>query len=417
VTRAARAAPSADGHAGLRHMLLRALATRLTDGHVAAAPLLRDVLTEYLTGERRMDWQCVAFNLVAMDLWDAEAWLQLASEQAQQARGTGALILLPYALDYLAGFYLHSGDLSRASGLVAESAHLQFAARADTLPYMPLRLAAWRGQEQAAADLHEAMLRGARARGEGCAVTATHYAMALLYNGLGRYDQAVDAARRAVGGEEIATSSWALYELAEAASRSGRFDVARDAAEQLLRRTDASGTAWAHGTGARTQALIEDGDAAEALHLQALACLAQTGMPAPLARARLTYGEWLRREGRRVDAREPLRAAHEAFAAMGAASFADRARRELQATGEKVRRRRDEARDELTPQEDQIARLARDGRTNPEIGAELYLSPRTVEWHLRKVFTKLGITSRKGLDDVLPNGEPNAAPASAAAPV
>jgi DNA-binding CsgD family transcriptional regulator len=414
VTRAAQAAPSANGHAGLHHLLLRALGARLTNGYIAAAPLLRDVLTRYLAGEQRVDWQCVAFNLVAMDLWDAEAWLQLASSQTQQARGTGALILLPYALDYLAGFYLHSGDLSRASGLVAESAHLHLAARADTLPYIPLRLAAWRGQEQAAAGLHEAMLRGARARGEGCAVAAAHYAMALLYNGLGRYDQAVDAARRAVGADEIATSSWALYELAEAASRSGRLGVARDAAEQLRGRADASGTVWALGTGARTLALVEDGDAAEALHLQALACLAQTGMAAPLARARLTYGEWLRREGRRVDAREPLRAAHEAFAAMGAAPFADRARRELQATGEKVRRRRDEARDELTPQEEEIARLARDGRTNPEIGAELYLSPRTVEWHLRKVFTKLGITSRKGLRGALPSGEPDAAPASAA---
>jgi DNA-binding CsgD family transcriptional regulator len=422
VTRAARIAPALGGHLELRQRLLRALATRLTRGYVAAAEMLGDALGEYVTGEPSLDWQCVAFNLVAMDLWDNDAWLWLASRQTQMARSTGALMLLPYALDYLAAFHLHAGDLSRATGLVAESAHLQLGTRADTLPYIPLRLAAWRGEEQAAADHFEAMLRGGRARGEGCAITAAHYAMALLHNGLGRYDQALDAARRAVGPDEIATSSWALYELAEAASRSGQVDVARDAADRLWARTSASGTAWARGTGARTRALVEDGDAAETLHLEALECLEHTGMAAPLARARLTYGEWLRREGRRVDAREPLRAAHATFAAMGAAGFADRARRELQATGEKVRRRRDHLRDELTPQEEQIARLARDGRTNPEIGAELYLSPRTVEWHLRKVFAKLGIASRKDLQDALPEAEraalaalaASAAPASAA---
>ena len=352
----------------------------------------------------------MAFNLAAMDLWDDEAWLELASRQAALSRGTGTLSLLPYALDYLAGFHVQAGDLSRASGLVAESASLQLGARAETLPYMPLRLAAWRGQEGVAAELFEVMMRGARARGEGCAITAAHYAMAILHNGLGHYDQALDAAQKAADDGEIATSSWALYELAEAASRSGRMDLARDAADRLWARTGASGTAWAMGTGARTRALVEYGAAGESLHQEALTWLGETRMAAPLARAQLTYGEWLRREGRRVDAREQLRAAHDAFVAMGADGFADRARRELLATGEKVRKRRDDTRDELTPQEEQIARLAREGRTNPEIGAELYLSPRTVEWHLRKVFGKLGISSRKGLHDALPGAEREPAP-------
>jgi len=181
--------------------------------------------------------------------------------------------------------------------------------------------------------------------------------------------------------------------------------------DRLSERLSASGTEWAKGTEARSRALVEDGERAEDLHRQAIELLGRCRMAAHLARARLTYGEWLRREGRRVDAREQLRAAHDMFASMGAEGFAERARRELLATGEKVRKRKDDTRDELTPQEEQIARLARHGRTNPEIGAELFISPRTVEWHLRKVFTKLGISSRKGLHDALPDRDRAAAPA------
>ena len=207
------------------------------------------------------------------------------------------------------------------------------------------------------------------------------------------------------------TSSWALYELVEAASRSDQRNVARDAVDRLSERLSASGTEWAKGTEARSRALVEDDGRAEDLHRQAIELLGQCRMTSHLARARLTYGEWLRREGRRVDAREQLRAAHGMFASMGAEGFAERARRELLATGEKVRKRQHDARDELTPQEEQIARLARDGRTNPEIGAELFISPRTVEWHLRKVFGKLGIGSRKELHEALPDRERAAAPA------
>jgi DNA-binding CsgD family transcriptional regulator/tetratricopeptide (TPR) repeat protein len=410
VARAARSTPLGPDPLPARQLLLLGLATRLTNGYVAAASILTASLRAHRAEEQRLDWLSVAYNLAAMELWDDEAWFELASRQVELTRATGTLILLPYALDYLAGFYIHAGELSRAAGLLAEAEALNLGIRADTLPYIPLRLAAWRGQATSASNLVGVMLRGAHARGEGCAIAAADYSVALLYNGLGQYELAVDAARKAVVSDDMATSSWALYELVEAASRSGRQEVARDAADRLSARASASGTRWAKGTEARSRALTMDGDQAEELHREAIDWLGGCRMAAELARTRLTYGEWLRREGRRVDAREQLRGAHEAFAAMGADGFADRARRELLATGEKVRKRRDDTRDELTPQEEHIARLARDARTNPEIGAELFLSPRTVEWHLRKVFTKLGISSRNRLHDALPVKDQTAEP-------
>ncbi len=246
------------------------------------------------------------------------------------------------------------------------------------------------------------MMQGALARGEGCAITATEYATAVLYNGLGQYELALESAEKAAAADEVVTSSWALYELVEAASRCGRQAVARDAVDRLSERASQRGTEWAKGTVARSRALVEPGEGADELHRQAIDWLGQSRMSAYLARARLTYGEWLRRQNRRIDARQQLRLAHDMFTNMGAEGFAERARHELLATGEKVRKRRDDARDELTPQEEHIARLARDGRTNSEIGAELFISARTVEWHLRKVFTKLGVTSRRGLRTALP---------------
>ena len=284
--------------------------------------------------------------------------------------------------------------------------------RAETLPYIPLRLAAWRGQASTALDLVEVMIRGARTRGEGCAITAAEYATAVLYNGLGQYELALDAAEKAAAADEIATSSWALYELVEAASRCGRRGVARDAADRLSERARRERHRVGEGNrGALARARARQASGPRSSHREAIDWLGRCRMAAHLARARLTYGEWLRRENRRVDARQQLRRRYDMFASMGADGFAERARRELLATGEKVRKRRDDTRDELTPQEEHIARLARDGRTNPEIGAELFISARTVEWHLRKVFTKLGISSRKGLHDVLP-GRDRRRPAS-----
>jgi DNA-binding CsgD family transcriptional regulator len=409
--KAARSAPLGPEPLSARELLLVGLATRLTDGYAAAAPRLTEALRAYRAEEPRLDWLCVAFNIAAMELWDDAAWLELASTQAALARATGTLILLPYALDYLAGFHVQAGDLIEAERLVTDAEELGHGIRADTLPYIPLRLAAWRGQTSAALGLVDAMTRAARERGEGCALAAADYAAAILHNGLGRYELALDAAAKAAASDDMATSSWALYELVEAASRSGWHEVAFDAVDRLSERTRASGTAWATGTEAHARALIETGNKVDELHRQAIESLGQTRMVAHVARARLTYGEWLRREGRRVDAREQLRAAHEIFTSMGADGFADRTQRELLATGEKVRKRRDDTRDDLTPQELQIAQLARDGHTNPEIGAELFLSPRTVEWHLRKVFAKLGISSRRGLHDALPSRDGEATPA------
>src|SRR3954454_4912506 len=411
VGRAALSVPLGPEPLPARHLLLRGLATRLTDGYAAAAPTLTAALRAWLAEERQFDWSWVAYSLAAVDLWDDDAWLELASSQAELARATGTLILLPFALDYLATFHVQAGDLSLASALIEEAQSLDLGIRAETLPYIPLRVEAWRGGGTTALDLVNLMIGAADSRGEGSALTAAEYATAILYNGLGEYELAFEAAQKAAAADEIATSSWALCELVEAAARSGRQVIARESLDQLCERTGASGTAWARGTEARASALLEDGESAEHRHREGIEALGRSRMAADLARARLSYGEWLRRENRRVDAREQLRKAHEVFATMGAGGFAGRARRELLATGEKMRKRRDDTRDELTPQEKQIAMLARDGRTNPEIGAELYISPRTVEWHLRKIYTKLGVSSRKGLRSTLRSPHPDTSPA------
>jgi DNA-binding CsgD family transcriptional regulator len=248
--------------------------------------------------------------------------------------------------------------------------------------------------------------RGADAEGgspEGLGLIS-HCRAALLYNGLGRYQRALKAAERACEyPQELGFSTVVLPELIEAASRSGRSDLAIAALHRLTRTTRATGTDWALGIEARSAALVSEGEAAEDLYREAIERLHRTNVRMELARARLLYGEWLRRENRRVAARQELRAAHEMFVEMGADVFADRARRELLATGETVRKRTVETRFELTAQEEQIARLAGDGRTNPEIGTELFISPRTVEWHLRKVYPKLGISSRRELRVALPS--------------
>src|SRR3954453_20715990 len=354
VARAALSAPLGPEPLPADQLLLVGLATRLTDGYAAAAPTLTAALRAYLADETRLDWSWVAYSLAAMDLLDDDAWAQLASRQAELTRATGTLILLPFALDYLAVFHIETGDLSRASALIEEAQSLDLGARAETLPYIPLRLAAWRGDVSMALDLVEVMIAGAHSRGEGCAGTGAEYATAILYNRLGQYELAFEAAQNAAAADEIATSSWALCELVEAAARSGRQEMARESLDQLRERTGASGTAWAKGTEARASALLEDGESAEDLHREGIQALGQSRMAAHLARARLSYGEWLRRENRRVDARGQLRQAYDLFAVMGAEGFADRARRELLASGEMMRKRRDDTRDELTPQETQI---------------------------------------------------------------
>jgi DNA-binding CsgD family transcriptional regulator len=265
-----------------------------------------------------------------------------------------------------------------------------------------MTLAAWRGQEALASELIARARRAARERGIGRMDDFASYAAAVLYNGIGRYDAAHRAVGRAFEQDRLGYIPFVLPEVAEAASRTGDAALLRAALDWMSERTSVTSTDWALGIEARVRALASEGEAAERHYRESIERLARTRVRVELARARLLYGEWLRREGRRVDAREQLRVAREALLSMGAEGFAERARHELLATGEKVRKRRDDTRDQLTPQEEQIARLAREGRTNPEIGAELFLSPRTVEWHLKKVFTKLGISSRRALRDALP---------------
>ena len=402
IARAAQAAPFGDGEP-LPHsqLLLRGLAVRLTDGYAAAAPMLAEALRRYRAQPQELDWLCVSYNLVAMDLWDDEAWFSLAAGQVRLARANGTLSWLPFALDYLAEIHIQAGQLSAAEALLTEGERIDPGIRAANLPYISLLLAAWRGNAPTAAQLTEVMVQSASDRGEGAALTYTEYANAVLHNGLGNYSLAAEAAHQASAVDELVISPWALYELTEAAVRSDQREQAAAAADRLSEIAAASGSDWACGAAARSRALLAEGGAAEQEYREAIERLSRTRMATHLARARLSYGEWLRRENRRIDARDQLRPAYEAFASMGTQAWAERARRELLATGEKVRKRTEDTRDQLTPQEEEIAQLARDGRTNPEIGAQLFIGARTVEWHLRKVFAKLDISSRRELDQAL----------------
>jgi DNA-binding CsgD family transcriptional regulator/tetratricopeptide (TPR) repeat protein len=303
---------------------------------------------------------------------------------------------------YLAGVHLHAGDLHGASALIEEGDAITAATRYAPVTYAALNLVAWQGDESAAQRLLERAVEDATLRGETVVRGLAGHVTAVLYNGLGRYDLALAGARRAAGHDVLLFVGWALVELVEAGVRTGHVDEARAARKLLRERTRAGGTDWALGIQARCDALLSEGDAADRLYREAIDRLARSRVTIHLARAHLLYGEWLRRERRRQQARDQLRLAHDMFAAMGADAFAERSRRELNATGQTVRGRTGGTPDRLTPQEFQIARLAGQGLTNPEIGAQLFISPHTVEWHLRKVFTKLRITSRKQLGAALP---------------
>jgi DNA-binding CsgD family transcriptional regulator len=407
---AAQAGPGAPQPPRAIDLLLDALATRFTDGYSVGVPPLRQALGPFRSVEgstaRDVRWLWLACRL-AQDLWDDELWYVLATRGVHVARETGALSVLAIAATYRASLHVQEGAFGAASSLIEEADAITHATDMAPLKYAALMLAAWRGKEADGLELIEAGRLEATARGEGMGLGVIEWATALLYNGLGRYKDARVAAERACEHDDVGLFAWALVELIEAGVRSGATDAASAALDRLGERTRASGTDWALGVLARSRALLSEGDVADALHREAIDQLERTRIRVELARARLLYGEWLRREHRRVDAREQLRAAHEMFTAMGAAAFAERARGELLATGETVRKRTVETRDELTAQEAQIAQLARDGRTNPEIGAQLFISPRTVEWHLRNVFTKLAIRSRRELHDALPD-EPSA---------
>ena len=322
--------------------------------------------------------------------------------QVQLARDVGALDQLPIDLGALGTDAAWSGDFAAAAALIAETDAVCAATGSRSAPFAAMLLASLRGSRAEAAPLIEATIAEAAAGGQGIAVTYAHWAAAILSNGLGRYADALAAARQASQDTPaLYISMWALPELIEAAVRTGNTHLAGDALARLAETTQAGGTDFGLGLEARSRALLSEGEAAEGCYREAIDRLGRTRLRPELARAHLLYGEWLRRENRRADARVQLRTAHEMLAAMGAEAFAERARRELLATGETVRKRTAETASALTAQEASIARLARDGRTNPEIGAQLFLSARTVEWHLRKVFTKLGISSRRELPGAL----------------
>jgi DNA-binding CsgD family transcriptional regulator len=412
--RAARDAPPPEGAPRAIDLLLDGLGVRFTDGYVASVPGLKRALSavrdEGRGAVQDVRWPWFA-RRVAPELFDDEAWHELATRSVQVTRDRGALGVLPLALNFLATIRTFEGELDVADTLLAEADGITEAAGTARIVFGRLLLAGFRGDDAAASELVEAGESVAMARSEGVVTTYSEHARAVLYNGLGRYKAALGPAEAASAQDDLGLSGWSLPELVEAAARSGETDVAADALERLTERTRAAGTDWALGVEARTRALLSEGPPAEALYLEAVERLGRARLATERARAHLLYGEWLRREGRRVDAREQLRIAHDELAAIGMQAFADRARRELAATGEKAPKRRPETRDDLTAQEAQIAELAREGHSNPEIGAQLFLSPRTVEWHMRKVYAKLAISSRRDLDVALRARSPQRLPA------
>jgi DNA-binding CsgD family transcriptional regulator len=336
-------------------------------------------------------------NIVALEMWDGEALHLLAARQVQVARDAGALAHLQFALSFLARSHMLAGELTAATLMIDEARSIAEATGNPALVNAPMILAAWRGDEAQASDLIDATSEEAAAR----RWTSNHYARSVLYNGLGRHDAARDAAWEAFQSDPIGYGTWLLPELAEAASRTADRALLESALEWLSQRTRVISSGWASGIEARVRALLSEGEAAEGLYRQSIAHLSGPRVRLELARAHLLYGEWLRRERRRLDARKHLRIALEAFAGMGAEAFARRAERELLATGERARKRTAHTLDQLTPQEAQIARLAAQGNTNREIAAQLFISASTVEYHLRKVFRKLDVKSRTQLEDRL----------------
>jgi DNA-binding CsgD family transcriptional regulator len=406
VSRAAATAPDPAGRVLPCDLLLDGLALIFTDGTRAAGPMLRRATAAFATSEASVEevlrWGWLAAR-AAIWLWDYDSGFEIPRRAVQIARDSGALEILAVADNVCGQAAAWGGDFELAALLAAEVEAVKEATGSRIGPYAAISLVGLRGREAEATELIEGFIKGATAGGQGTAVQYAHWAHSVLMNGLGRYEDALTAAVEATESTpQIFIATWALSELIEAATRTENAELARSALARLSEHTEPSDTDWALGIHARACALTTERKAAEPLYREAIDRLGRTRLRPELARAHLLYGEWLRRDGRRVHAREQLRTAHDMLSAIGMEAFAERARRELVATGENVRKRSDETRDQLTPQEEQIARLARDGLSNPEIGAQLFLSPRTVEWHLRKVFTKLGISSRRQLRTALP---------------
>jgi DNA-binding CsgD family transcriptional regulator len=406
VAAAARAAPPGTAPPRAVDVVLDAFATRLTDGYATAAPTLARALelllaidvSDEAVSRRLSPSSGRNSNIVALEMWDDEAVHLLAARQVHVARDTGALVHLQFALSFLARSHMLAGELTAATLMIDEARLIAEATGNPVLVNAPMILDAWRGHEAQASEQIEATSQEAATRGW----TSNNYARSVLYNGLGRHDAARDAAWEAFQPDPIGYGTYLVPELAEAASKTADRAQLESAREWLSERTRVISSGWASGIEARVRALLSEGEVADSLYRQSIAHLSGTRVRLELARTHLLYGEWLRREHRRLDAQEHLRTALEAFTSMGAEAFARRAGRELLATGERARKRTVDTLDPLTPQETQIARLAADGHTNRQIAAQLFISPSTVEYHLRKAFRKLDVKSRTQLADRLP---------------
>jgi DNA-binding CsgD family transcriptional regulator/tetratricopeptide (TPR) repeat protein len=404
---AALAASAAAQPPGGIDLLMDGLALLITEGYAASVPPLKRAVTAFcsedISAEEALRWLWAVCS-TAVRLWDDRSWDLLLSRYVRLARDTGALGVLPVALNHRAGLFVFQGDFAAAAALVDEAAAITDVTASHLPPYSAVILAAYRCRERELMELVQACTDEASRQGDGRGPALLDWVTAVFYNSVGRYRDALSAAQRASEDPfELVFSLWGRVELIEASARSGAPEQAADALERLSQATDASGGDWALGIQAYARALLSEGEAADRLYREAIERLARTSVRTSLARAHLVYGEWLRREHRRIDARGQLRTAHQMFTAMGAEGFAERARRELLATGETARKRSVGNAGQLTVQETQVAELAREGLSNVEIGARLFISPRTVEYHLGHVFTKLGINSRMQLHKVLPS--------------
>jgi DNA-binding CsgD family transcriptional regulator len=413
VAEAARMAPPPPGPARGPDLLLDGMSLVICEGYPAGASVLRRAVSAFrgtdVSREEGLRWLWLACR-AALIVWDYDSFEVLSERQVTLARDAGALITLPIAFNMRSTAYLYAGEFTPAASMAAQAESVTEATGSSIAPYGAVALAAYRGQEAQAAHVIQAATDDAERRGEGRALSFIGWAAAVLYNSVGRYEEALAAAQR--GSEDspaVQFAAWALVELVEAAVRSGVPERAAGAVQRLSDIARACETDWVLGVEARSRALVSDGQDAEHLYREAIDRFARTRLRVELGRARLVYGEWLRRQRRRRDARDQLASAHEIFDSVGAAAFAERARIELRASGGQVRERAVETPDTLTAQEALIARLAGDGVSNPEIAAQLFISPATVAYHLRKVFTKLGVSSRSQLARALPP-RPGAAP-------
>jgi DNA-binding CsgD family transcriptional regulator len=401
VALAAKAAPRPPVLRG-PELLLEGLWTFFCESYEASVPVLRKAQDAFdvsgLPVNEQLRWKWLV-AISSVHLWDDARWEAISERHVQIARETGALGELPLALSQRVYAHLFTGELATASSLVDEIRAATEATGSNLAPYGAVGLAALRGREPEAVSLIDESRGDLTRRGEGIGLSVLDWAQAVLYNGLGRYGEARVAALRVV---EYAHDlggpiNWGIVELIEAAVRAGTPELAAGARLRLAEMARASGTDWALGLAARSEALLADDQRAEELYVEAVDRLGRTRMAVDLARAHLLYGEWLRRQRRRLDARGQLRAAHDLFSDFGMEAFGERARVELEATGEHARRRTVDTLGQLTPQETQISSLVAQGNTNREIAAQLFISPSTVEYHLRKAFRKLGVKSRTQL--------------------